>query len=132
MNLSNKINVLGGCDRGQLDSLSLSSNFVSGVVLLQELSHSLGVPADGVGLPLVVGTAGVCLVEARGPVVVEARDETGDTEGSSSVGLCVPLLEAGHVSDITKHELRGCQQLLLSHLVMYSRVTGSSTVSLWD
>ena len=42
------------------------------IALLQELPHSLGVAADGVGFPLVVGPAGVCLVETGGLVIVKA------------------------------------------------------------
>ena len=67
------------------------------VVLLQELAHGLGVAPDGVGLPLVVGPAGVRLVELGRLVVVEAGDEAGDAEGTATVGLGVPLLKGGNI-----------------------------------
>ena len=67
------------------------------VVLLQELAHGLGVATDGVGLPLVVGPAGVRLVELGRLVVVEAGDEAGDAEGTATVGLGVPLLKGGNI-----------------------------------
>jgi hypothetical protein len=67
------------------------------VVLLQELAHSFGVAPDGVGLPLVVGAAGVGLVELGRLVVVEPGDEAGDAEGTATVGLGVPLLQRRNI-----------------------------------
>ena len=55
----------------KLDGVVLTDHLVADVVLLQELPDSLGVSADGVGLPLGVGAAGVGLVQAGCAVVIE-------------------------------------------------------------
>merc|ERR1712064_103526 len=66
----------------QLHCAFLGGDFVGGITLLQKLPHSLGVAADGVSLPLVVGAAGIGLVEARCLVIVEPCDETRNAEWS--------------------------------------------------
>ena len=55
----------------KLDGVVLADHLVADVVLLQKLPDSLGVPADGVGLPLGVGAAGVGLIQAGCAVVIE-------------------------------------------------------------
>ena len=56
---------------GELDGGGLRLHLLRAVALLQELAHGLGVPPDRVSLPLVVGAAGVGLVQAGRLVVVE-------------------------------------------------------------
>merc|ERR1719500_1583759 len=85
------------CHDGQFHCGRLGVNLVRSIALLQELPHSLGVAADGVGFPLVVGPTGVGLVEPGGLVVVEACDETRYAKRSSAIGLGVPLLQAGNM-----------------------------------
>ena len=55
----------------KLDGVILADHLVADIVLLQELTDSLGVPADGVGLPLGVGAARVGLVQAGCAVIVK-------------------------------------------------------------
>jgi hypothetical protein len=63
------------------------------VVFLQEFPDGLGVAPDGIGFPLMIGSAGVGLVQLGRLVVVEAGDEAGDAEWAPAVGLGVPLLQ---------------------------------------
>ena len=56
----------------ELHSFVFADHLFLVVVLLKELPDGLGVPPDGVRLPLGVGAAGIGLVEARCLVVVEA------------------------------------------------------------
>ena len=69
----------------------LGLGHVHAVVLLQELSHRLPAPADGVGLPLGVDARGVRLVDVRRAVVVEPRDQGRDAEGPTARRLRIPL-----------------------------------------
>ena len=62
--------------------------------MLENDTHGLGAPADGVGLPLGVGAGGVGLVEVGRAVVVEAGEQARDAKGTATRGLSVLLLHA--------------------------------------
>ena len=60
-------------------------------------------------------------------------DETRNAKRSSAIGLGVPLLQAGNMPEHNQSKpIFAHPKFSLSYLVMYSKVTGSSTVSLWD
>ena len=60
------------------------------------VTHRLGVPPDGGGLPGGVRPRGVRLVQRRPGLRVEADHERGDAEGPGAPALRVLLLDAGN------------------------------------
>ena len=51
---------------GQFDRLFFGGHAFRGVILLEELSDCLGVAANSVGLPLMIGSTGVSLNKNKG------------------------------------------------------------------
>jgi hypothetical protein len=81
---------------GKLDGL-FSGRLL--IVLLEELTHGVGVATRGVGLPRGEGPGGVGLVQRRLlGVGVEADDERGEAEGAHPAALRVLLLQPGDVA----------------------------------